>query len=123
MREGGGRRRKQRVRGKRFKSGHTPAFCIRTTHGPAAEEREFTIRCEMLQVAKDGSMMLSLTEQRMEEQMAILDKFYERYDSQQWGEVLEMENEVLEVAREMRHDLTVMRVAGGIYGSSFRVFA
>ena len=43
---------------------------------------------------KDGSILSQLTEQRMIDQMSILDKFYERYDSQQWGAVLEMELEV-----------------------------
>ena len=43
---------------------------------------------------KEGSILSQLTEQRMIDQMSILDKFYERYDSQQWGAVLEMELEV-----------------------------
>ena len=76
----------------------------------------------MLQGAKGGGVFSTLTEQRMAEQMNILDKFYERYDSQQWAAVLEMETEVLFVAREMRDDLTVVRVAGGIYGRPFGFF-
>jgi hypothetical protein len=43
---------------------------------------------------KDGLILSQLTEQRMIDQMSILDKFYDRYDSQQWGAVLEMELEV-----------------------------
>ena len=38
--------------------------------------------------------LANLTEQRMAEQMAILEKFYNHYDSQQWHAVIEMEGQV-----------------------------
>ena len=44
--------------------------------------------------AKPGGVLANITEQRMHEHMAILEKFYERYDSGAWASVVEMEPEV-----------------------------
>ena len=41
-----------------------------------------------------AGVIANLTEQRMAEQMAILEKFYNHYDSQQWHAVIEMEGQV-----------------------------
>ena len=40
-------------------------------------------------------MLANITEQRMAEQMAILEKFYGHYDTQQWHAVIEMEGQVI----------------------------
>ena len=41
-----------------------------------------------------SGLIANLSEQRMADQMSILDKFYNHYDSQQWHAVIEMEGQV-----------------------------
>lgn len=43
---------------------------------------------------QNGGLLANITEQRMAEQMAILEKFYGHYDTQQWHAVIEMEGQV-----------------------------
>ena len=41
-----------------------------------------------------SGLIANLSEQRMADQMSILDKFYNHYDSQQWHAVIELEGQV-----------------------------
>jgi hypothetical protein len=53
---------------------------------------------------------------REERMSRVLGLFYARYDAGEWARVAAMEEEVLAIAREMRADPAVARVAGGIFG-------
>jgi len=44
---------------------------------------------------KEGGVLENLTEQRMQEQMVTLERFYEHYDQAQWAHAVDMEHEVL----------------------------
>jgi hypothetical protein len=55
--------------------------------------RPFDFFLSIVMAEREG-VIANLTEQRMAEQMAILEKFYNHYDSQQWHAVIEMEGQV-----------------------------
>jgi len=59
---------------------------------PGSRRKKKTSR--MAEREPSSGLIANLSEQRMADQMSILDKFYNHYDSQQWHAVIEMEGQV-----------------------------